>query len=94
MKPCWKALRTGYLYVDKEATPGGITKLALRAGAATAKIVLAGKGTLLDLPALGNAVAPPLVVELRNTTTGTCWSATYDAPFVKNDGVQLKARSD
>src|SRR5262249_61942349 len=31
-KPCWRGTSTGFLYMDKDATPDGITQLTLKAG--------------------------------------------------------------
>jgi hypothetical protein len=37
-----------------------------------------------------SSLLPPLQVQLRNVTSGLCWSATFTAPFEKNDGERLK----
>ena len=91
--PCWTETGSGFKYVDKDATPDGITKLTLKQGVAggKSKIVLKGKGVNLNLPSL--PVAQPVTVQLRSAT-GVCWEAVYSAPAKRNEPAQFKDKSD
>jgi hypothetical protein len=85
-KPCWQDKPTGFKYKDKDATPDGITKMVLKEGlvAGKAKIILKGKGSLLDDPTPGGPAfaTSPITVQLRNGTN--CWEAVYSSPYIKN----------
>jgi len=76
--PCWKPLGSiGFKYSDKEATPSGITTLFEKAGpAGKSRIMVKGRGALLDMPPLPPAL--PLTVQLQ-TGTGACFEARYEA---------------
>jgi cysteine-rich repeat protein len=89
---CWKATSSGFKYVDRENSPHGLNKIVLKAGGdGGAKVVLKGKGELLDMPAM--PVGTPVLVQLSGGTT--CWEATYsDAGLAKNDGTLFKGKSD
>jgi hypothetical protein len=78
--------------VDRENSPHGLNKIVLKAGGdGGAKVVLKGKGELLDMPAM--PVGTPVLVQLSGGTT--CWEATYsDAGLAKNDGTLFKGKSD
>ena len=95
-KACWQDKPTGFSYNDKDLTPDGIQKLILKEGlvAGKAKIILKGKGALLDDPTLP-ITASPVTVQLLNAST--CWQATYSSPFTKNVGgtsPQFKDKAD
>jgi hypothetical protein len=91
-RPCWRAARSGYRYVDRDLTPAGVQQLLLRAGpAGKAQVVVKGKGALLDAPALPVQTLP-LRVQLVNAL-GECWEATYSTTL-RNQADRLKARSD
>lgn len=91
-RPCWKASSTGFRYQRKDGALRGITKLVLRAGAdGKAKIQATGAGDFLPLPPLPSLDAP-LQVQIRNRTSGLCWSASYPAPLEKQTASDLKAR--
>ncbi len=91
---CWKTKPTGFLYRTKDGAPDGITQLMLKAGDdGKAQLQAKGKGTLLPMPALPS-LASPIQVQLRNTTSGLCWGATYSAPFDKATAEQLKDKAD
>ena len=93
-RSCWSANSTGFKYKDKDATPDGVTSLSLRPGdAGRPKIMLKGKGDLLQLlqtPAL--PMIPPVTVQLRNSD-GACWEAVYSAAL-KNAATQYLGKSD
>ena len=91
-RPCWRASRNGFRYVDRDLTPSGIQQLVLRAGAAgKAQIGLKGKGALLDTPDLPIS-SLPIRVQLVSSD-GQCWEATYSTTF-RNQDDRLKAKSD
>ncbi len=94
-KPCWTDKRTGFDYKDNDFTPNGIQKMTLREGLAPgkAKIIVKGRGANLPMPALGSLTGP-VDVQLRRSTGGLCFGATYSAPFQKNDGVTFKDKAD
>lgn len=74
-KACWSSRGAkGFRYRDKEATPNGLTAVDLgAAGNGKAKVMVAGKGANLHLPALG--ATPPLTTEVD--TGGACFGATF-----------------
>jgi hypothetical protein len=82
-KPCWAEDANGFKYNDKDLTPDGIQKLALKQGLepGKAKIVLKAKGMHIDVPPI--PIAQPLTVQLE-TSSGHCWEARYGAPASKN----------
>lgn len=77
---CWQPTPPGFLYRDRLATPDGLTRVRLAAGAVdgTAKIVVEGHGAALATPTL--PLTAPVVVQLTDTDTGVCWEATHAAP--------------
>ena len=92
--PCWSEKATGFQFKSKAPSVDGATRVSLRAGdAGKARVQFKGKGNTLDVPDL-NAIGSPLIVQLVNASGGTCWSATFSAPFAKNDGVDLIDKAD
>lgn len=79
---CWSQTSTGFRYRNVFATPNGLTSLVLKAGPAGATRVIAkAKGANLAMPTLPLAQSPgPVHVQLINSTTPACWSASYTAP--------------
>jgi len=47
----------------------------------------------LRLPDL-DPLTGPITVQMVKSSGGACWSATYGAPFSKDDGVSLSDRAD
>jgi cysteine-rich repeat protein len=94
-KPCWTSTKKGFTYVDKELTPDGLHKIILQQGAdGQAKIVLKGRGALLDVPTLPIAASGlPVTVQLKNTD-GVCWEAVYSTGISKNLTTEFKAKSE
>lgn len=91
-RPCWRASRSGFRYVDRDLTPAGVQQLTLRAGVAgKAQIGFRGRGPVLATPDLP-VTTLPLRVQLVSTT-GQCWEATY-ATTLRNQEDKLKAKSD
>jgi hypothetical protein len=93
-KPCWKEAKTGFAYKDGALTPNGVEKLQLRAGgeAGKAKILVKGKGDLLQMPDLA-ALVLPVTVQLVNRGNGVCWQAVYSGAL-KQDETQFTAKGD
>jgi hypothetical protein len=92
--PCWEDQPDGYQFKDGDADSFGALKVQLRAGAdGEAKIQFRGKGSDLSMPAVGS-LSGPIDVQLFKSSGGVCWGATYSAPFIKNDGVNLKDKAD
>ncbi len=92
--PCWRAVAHGYELRDKEHGHFGVEQLQLGAGPnGQGKIRFRGRGVHLQTPTL-DTISGPIDVRLIQSTNGTCWAATYSAPFLKNAGGRLKARSD
>ncbi len=88
----WSATgTTGYKYKDSTGAAGGITGVTLKAGAAgKTKVVFTGKGN--NLPDLLPMTLPPsITVVARNSSTGTCFSATY-ASATTSTATLLKAK--
>jgi hypothetical protein len=93
-KPCWQQKSNGFVYRNKNATPSGLTQLVLKAGVAEkAQIHLKGKGVALPTPPLPS-LSSTLQVQIRNRTSGLCWSATYVPPFDVANAERLKGRAD
>jgi hypothetical protein len=92
-KPCWKASGTvGFKYADKDGTPEGVTKVGLKSGAAGhGKIQVKGGGTHLQAVTL--PFTTPVLVQVRQSGSNTCWEATYST-FKANTSTVYKAKSD
>jgi hypothetical protein len=94
--PCWRALSSGYKYINRDRTPDGILKTLLRAGAAgRAKVIVKGKGDNLPFPPAFLPMQTPVKVQLQNDSPGTSWQTTHVAmgPLVKTVD-QYKATAD
>lgn len=92
-KPCWRPLGgIGFLYQDSDLTPDGIQKVMLKSGSAGAsKLILKGKGSRLDTPALPLEADPSVTVQVH-ATTGACFGATFDGASSSNGSSKFKAR--
>jgi hypothetical protein len=92
-KPCWKLTKTGFKYNDRGLDPDGISKIVLRAGAASkAKALVRGKGANLGMFSL--PTTPTVTVQLmRSDNLGICWDAEFSTP-IKNFSDQFKALGD
>jgi uncharacterized delta-60 repeat protein len=90
-KPCWKSTSGGFKHKSHDGSPGGVATLAVKQTNGETKIALKGRGANLGgmhlLP-----IAPPFVVQLRNTS-GRCWSSAFTSARV-NDRAKLKARAN
>jgi hypothetical protein len=86
-KPCWKPIgknaTAGFNYKNKFGTPNGVTVITMKAGPIdTAKVIVKGKGIFLNVPGLPLDQSTPIHVQLHNSSTATCFAATYTAPPV------------
>ncbi|MBI3784724.1 MAG: hypothetical protein HY270_15130 [Deltaproteobacteria bacterium] len=95
LTPCWKATgkktSTGYVYVDRDLTPNGLLRVALKAevpGKSKAKIVVRGKGPNLPMPAPAGSTLllqdTNVVVQLVKSDGGVCWESVYPAAAKKS----------
>ena len=68
--------------------------LKLIAGAdGQATEIFKGKGASLSMPDPGSLIGP-VDVQLRSSAGPLCWGAHFSAPFQKDAGGLLKAKSD
>lgn len=89
----WRALGArGFKFTDKTASRDGLRGVLLKGrDTARSKVAAQGSGDALPDPTL--PLSLPVLVQLRNTETGTCFEASYgDAVIVRNDGRSFKAR--
>ena len=91
----WKAKRKGYVFKAKKGRhEDGLRKLRLRSGPdRKARLLLTGKGPLLDLRALPVPDGASILVQLYNGA-GQCWSTEFGAAPMKDDAKRFKDRSD
>ncbi len=93
-KPCWTKKPSGFAYDDASYGAAGLVQIKLKADAHDrAEVVVKGRGPNL-LPPSPSSIAGPLVVQLRNVTTGLCFGATYSPAFKKLDATTLKDNAD
>jgi acyl-homoserine lactone acylase PvdQ len=91
-RPCWRQTSSGFKYGDRDLTPDGLQRITLVAGpSGVARIVVKGKGALLDIPTLP-LLPLPARVQLVNGD-GVCWEADYSIP-IRNQSDQFKAKSN
>jgi cysteine-rich repeat protein len=91
-RQCWREVPLGYRYADADGTPDGLSKIQAKAGSSgQGRLVVRGRGPLLDMPPLG--LTPPVTVRLRRGDDAGCWESTYSVPTV-SDMLQFKARGD
>ncbi len=92
-KPCWKTVKNGYRYKDKELTPDGVQFILEKSGIATkSKVIVKGKGANLGMTTL--PLTTPVTVQFKRTDApATCWQAIYSTP-IKNLPEQFKAKAD
>jgi hypothetical protein len=91
----WKARRKGFAYKAKRGVhPEGLRKLRLRPGVdGKTRIVLRGKGDLLELRALPIPEGASVLVQLYNGLD-RCWSTEFGQTPVRSDGRRFRDRSD
>jgi 6-phosphogluconolactonase (cycloisomerase 2 family) len=88
--PCWRTATTGFKYRDRERTPEGVLRMALKQRTTgPGRLMVRARGE--HLPAL-----PPLPLALPATVQvqsagGPCWEATYTAAgVVTNSATDFK----
>jgi hypothetical protein len=92
-KPCWRETSLGFRYRDAAVGSAGILSVDLRSGASgTARIVVRGRGSDLDIPRLP-VKRLPVVVQLV-TGDGECWEATYESQIETNRTRRFSARAE
>jgi DNA-binding beta-propeller fold protein YncE len=93
-KPCWRPRGTTpgskkLKYKDKDRRPDGLDRLDIKEGADGLALLKAkGKSQFLAIPPL--PLTLPLTVQAQSTT-GTCFEATYGT-FIVNNEFQFKAK--
>jgi len=92
-KPCWKEKSNGFKYKDALTTPLGVQTVVLKEGIepGKAKVIVKARGARLDMPVLPQLTAP-LIVQLVNDSTGECFNAGFEEPFLKRTDTQIKAK--
>ena len=91
-KPCWKSSGDGFKYADKNGAGEGLTKIALKPGAAgKAKISVAGKGANLHLPTL--PLSTPVTIQVKRSDGSACWRGVFSMPSTSSSSA-FSARSD
>ncbi len=97
-KPCWKALRRGFKYDDRDTRADGIRSIKILEGDERARLDVKGKGEGLAWP---TAIAaeqwlaqdPAVTVQLVNSE-GACWTTTFSAPAQRHRGDAFSDKSD
>jgi len=89
-RQCWGLKGSqGYIYKYLGA-PYGFKSIILKAGDnGQAKIIVKGRGSALKIENLG--LAAPVLVQLKDSSTGECWEAGYSDP-IQNDDTRFKAK--
>ncbi len=90
--PHWEEKSKGFKYTDKLVANDGIKNVLLKAGPGNATVLVKGKGTGLNMTALGSALDLPLTVQLTNGTT--CWETIFQNNVVKSSDDLFKAKND
>ena len=91
-KPCWKSVKRGFKYRNRDASIGGVKVMIFKSGdEGRSKIVLRGKGSNLNLlPPLPQD--PEVVVQIKNQV-GTCWETRFSTNTA-NDAETFNAKGD
>ena len=94
-KPCWKVLKTGFLYNDKTLSAMGIAQIKLKGNAVPGKALLQvkGKGASLPVPAMPFDQQPSVIMQIANDD-GVCWETTFTTPATKNLGTQFSDKTN
>jgi len=79
-RPCWQSIGGGYKLVDGR---GGLSNLRVSTSGGKPRVLLRGAGALLDAPYLPLDAPNGLVVQLQETTTGSCWGAELPASAIR-----------
>ena len=87
----WRQTNSGFVYTDGSLVNDGVRKIVLKSGTGNAKILVRGKGTLLNMTDL-TALDLPVTVQMTNGMT--CWEATYQSNVILNDPDRFKAKAE
>ena len=87
----WRQTNSGFVYTDGSLINDGVRKIVLKSGTGNAKILVRGKGTLLNMTDL-TALDMPVTVQMTNGMT--CWEATYQSNVILNDPDRFKSKAD
>lgn len=91
---CWRETSSGYRYSGDRTDSEGIRVMQLASGAAgQARIVVRGKGPLLEMPDSVMLATPVLFQVVRRDAPSVCWEATFSTTLASNPE-RFKAQSD
>ena len=94
--PCWKALGTkGYRRVDPDAGADGLSRIILKAGGTSTKVIVKGTGTHLDLSpgSLPLDSTAAVIVQLGDSDNGNCWESLFPPGSVQtNSDTEFRAK--
>ena len=80
----WSAVRAGLRYADRGGDAAGVTRVALRRGReGRVRVVLRAGGPNLPPLRVDDVPVGPLMVQLVNSETGTCFASAYAAADVQ-----------
>ncbi len=87
----WKSTSTtGYKFHDPASNSDGLTKALLKAGAAgKSKVLVKGKGGLLDLSAMPLNAGTQVLVQLIRSDDPACWESTFPLASIGVDDATL-----
>lgn len=93
--PGWKARKNGFAFKAKRGQhPEGLRKVRLRSGPdRKARVIVKGKGELLDLRALPVPATASILVQLYNGAN-QCWSTEFGADPLVDTEKRYKDHSD
>jgi cysteine-rich repeat protein len=92
-RACWSRAGGGFRYRDRESTPDGLRRIALKAPPdGKARILVTGRGEHLRIriPTLSGTISP-VTAQLMNGHA--CWDAVYDASIVRRTSASFRDRS-
>jgi Tol biopolymer transport system component len=88
---CWEGRGAHWTLRDPA---GALTPLTLHGGTGATRILVRGRGPLLDAPYLPRPAASGLTVQLQDADSGQCWGASFPAGAIeKNFGGTLALRN-
>lgn len=97
-KPCWKALRRGFKYDDRETRADGIRSIKIFEGDERARLDVKGKGDGLTWPTAIEAeqwLAQDMAITAQLVNSeGACWSTTFSAPAQRHRVDSFSDKSD
>lgn len=88
-RPCWLPSGGGHRLVDPQ---GGLKTLRMTTAGGRRRVLVRGRGTLLDAPYLPIIAPAGLTVQLHETGTGRCWGAAFAPDDIKRNIAGTTAR--